>query len=927
MMFKSLIGRFYDVRPGEWSVTATMFSINFLLMVILYFLKPARDSLFLVELGPLQLPLVYILVAVASIPATQVVSYLVQRFDNFRVFLWTNVFVLSNLLLLRALFVLDQGWVYTTFYIWVGVYSILIISQFWIFANELFDTSQSKRLFSMLNMGAILGAIAGSQLSSLVVSLLDLRTENLLFICVAIILLITGLTFSLRTAARPGKSEIASETDKQSNSTADAYKSVITSRYQLMIAGIIGLAMLVSTLADYQLKAVAAAVYTDKAALTAFMGNFYAGLSIASLAIQLLLSRKVMQRIGLGGALITRPAGIFIGSVLILIEPVLAMAVLLNGFDGATQYSVDKTGREILFLPLSQHTKEKVKLFLDVFVDRVFRGLAGLVLLGLVVGLGASVQQMAWIVGAAALLWLYLSLLAKREYINQFSKSLNQRYLDLQPEGSSLNEPAATEQLKAALRSIDAQKLYNLMDLLEGQDIQPFEPELVNLLQFSDTRVQLRALRLLKLSPNAYTEQVKELMSVPDSEIRMEVIHYLCQHGSDNPMQAIMGYMQSENTEIQAAAINCACQHGGAQAGQMIEESTIENVLKQSSSSSELPRAQVAQALGAEAFRLDSSAHELALIYLPILLRDASAVVQREAIRSMGNIGHTSFIPLLVNQLDRSELALEARKALSAFDTSSVRLLTSYYHSGGLSDISLRHLLKAIAEMRTQEAADALLFMLEGEKQPAPRRRIIKSLNRLRSKSKDKRISFPEPRIKSEIRRELRLYFELFAVRQPVGDEPECQLLCRAVGEKMQLILDSIFRLLGLIYSRKDMQSIYLGLNSPVRENRAKALELLDNTLDSELHELLFPIVDSGNPKKLRSLASSEYGITIETTERAKLRLLDYPDPWLKSCTLYGITAESSPELKHRIFAFKEHEHPVVSETARLVAGRLNAAL
>jgi HEAT repeat protein len=323
---------------------------------------------------------------------------------------------------------------------------------------------------------------------------------------------------------------------------------------------------------------------------------------------------------------------------------------------------------------------------------------------------------------------------------------------------------------------------------------------------------------------------------------------------------------------------------------------------------------------------VDPSARDLALMYLPILLRDASTVVQREAMKSMGNIGHASFIPLLVNHLEGSELTLEARKALSEFGTSSVRLLTSYYHSGGLSDISLRHLLKAIAEMRTQEAADALLFMLEAEEQPSPRRRIIKSLNRLRSKTKDKRISFPEPRIQSEIRRELRLYYELFAVRQPVGHQKECQLLCRAIGEKMQLILDSIFRLLGLIYNRKDMQSTYLGLNSPVRENRAKALELLDNTLDSEGHELLFPIVDSGNPEKLKKLALSEFGIKIESTEAAKVRLLDYPDPWLNSCTLYGITSESSSELKHRIFALQEHTHPVISETARLVAGRLNAA-
>lgn len=925
---KAFIARFYDVRPGEWGITAAMFAINFLLMVILYFLKPARDSLFLAELGALQLPLVYILVALASIPATRAVSYLVQRFNNFRVFVWTNLFVLSNLLLLRGLFVLDQGWVYTAFYIWVGVYSILIISQFWIFANELYDTGQAKRLFSLLNMGAILGAIAGSQLSSLAVSLLEVQTENLLLICAAIILLITGLTYTLKKAPRPGAGLSEKGSGPDERSPAPGYKSVLSSRYQLMIAGIIGLGMLVSTLADYQLKALAADTYSDKAALTAFMGNFYAGLSIASLAIQLLLSRRVMQRIGIGGALISRPAGLFIGSVLMLIEPVLAVAVLLNGYDGSTQYSVDKTGRELLFLPLSQRLKEKVKLFLDVFIDRIFRGLAGLLLLALVVGLGASVQQMAWVVAALALLWGYLSILARREYVNQFSKSLNQRYLDLQSGGVNLTEPAAAAQLKSALRCEDAQKLYKVMDLLEGQDIQPFEPELVELLKFPDTRVQLRALQLLKTSRQNYSRQVKPLLRVQDSEIRMEVIHYLCQHGEGDPMQAIASYIKRGDTETRAAAISCACRHGGSQAAQMIEEGTIEEVLEHKDQDYELPRAQVAEALGSEGFRRDPQALELALVYLPLLQQDISPLVRRRALQSMGQLQHASFIPLLIHELENREQALQARKSLSAFGNAAIRLLSSYYYSGSLGPRSLQHLLKAIADIRSQAAADALLSMLQEEAEPLPRRRVIKALNRLRSYTFDKGgISFPQPLVRAEVKRELRYYVELSTVRKPVGKEPECHLLCRAIGEKMQDILENIFRLLGLWYPHKDMYSAYLGLNSPDPENRGRALELLDNRLEGELHRLLLPLIDGGNPEQLGKIARNAFNIEVETAESAKVRLLGYPDPWLVSCTLYGITAQSSPELQQRVQGCRKSRHQVVRETAGLVAERLNAVV
>src|SRR6185295_3283702 len=48
------------------------------------------------------------------------------------------------------------------FFIWVGIYNLMVVAQFWSFANDVYSVEQGKRLFAIVAVGASLGAIAGS---------------------------------------------------------------------------------------------------------------------------------------------------------------------------------------------------------------------------------------------------------------------------------------------------------------------------------------------------------------------------------------------------------------------------------------------------------------------------------------------------------------------------------------------------------------------------------------------------------------------------------------------------------------------------------------------------------------------------------------------------------------------------------------------
>jgi ATP:ADP antiporter, AAA family len=89
---------------------------------------------------------------------------------------------------------------------------------------------------------------------------------------------------------------------------------------------------------------------------------------------------------------------------------------------------VDKTTREILFLPLPTDVKLQAKPFVDVTVDRLAKGVGALILLVLIQpwGLGLSWQQLSFATLTLVAIWLYMSIRAKREYVESFRRSIDQ---------------------------------------------------------------------------------------------------------------------------------------------------------------------------------------------------------------------------------------------------------------------------------------------------------------------------------------------------------------------------------------------------------------------------------------------------------------------------------------------------------------------
>jgi len=184
---KRLGGFLPDLRAGERRLAVLMSANYFLLLLFYYLLKPARDSLFLVEISPAQLPLAYVLTALVAAPVTAAYARagLKHRLD--RLIALTTIVLMVNLVVLRWLIGVRQEWVFYLFYSWVGVAGGLTTSQFWLLANGVFDAAQAKRIFPLLGLGGIAGAFVGGEFTSFLISNLGLPTRDLILVSVLVL--------------------------------------------------------------------------------------------------------------------------------------------------------------------------------------------------------------------------------------------------------------------------------------------------------------------------------------------------------------------------------------------------------------------------------------------------------------------------------------------------------------------------------------------------------------------------------------------------------------------------------------------------------------------------------------------------------------------------------------------------------------------
>ena len=448
---------FADVYSGE-GATALLLSLNvFLVLSAYYFIKPVREALILSGEGAEVKSYVAAGQAVLLLGLVPAYGLLADRLPRRGLLNAVTAFFVACLVGFYALLQAGVS-VGVPFFLWVGIFNVMIVAQFWSFANDLYTKEQGERLFSIVafggSLGAFLGAIvAGRLIPVLGVPQLLLLAAGLLAAATLISNLVdarertrheTHLPIHLTTAEIPaatGEYQIQTVEDSKKLTVSlpgispagrrGTFRLVFRDRYLLLIALLIMMVNWVNTTGEYILgstlaEAAERAVATGRAGgLTApeFIGRFYSGfyalVNLSGLLLQLFVVSRLLKYFGVKVSVMVLPLIALTGYTILAFAPVLSLVRAVKIAENATDYSIQNTVRNVLFLPTSRDQKYKAKQVIDSFFWRAGDVLsAALVFVGTaLLGLGAAGFARINLVLAAV--WLLIALAVGREYVRR----------------------------------------------------------------------------------------------------------------------------------------------------------------------------------------------------------------------------------------------------------------------------------------------------------------------------------------------------------------------------------------------------------------------------------------------------------------------------------------------------------------------------
>lgn len=415
---------FSDVRAGEGLTALAMLVNLFLLLAGYYVLKTLREPLILLAGGGAELKS-YAAAgqALALMGFVPLYSWFAARVDRLRLIIGLVLFFALNIELFAFGLAARLPYLGFVFFIWVGIFSLATIAQFWSYANDLYRREAGERLFPVIAIGATVGSPVGAKIAQ---TLFDsgVTPSVMLHLAAAMLLAHLFLYWLIERRSPAAREKIVGP--GESLRGAGGFRLVWENPFLCWVACFLLCLNVVNTTGEYIIGrsvlqaaqvAVAAGRATDSSSfIGSFYGEYFFWVNVSALMLQAFVASRIVKRLGAPGAILALP---FVAlGVYGLIGAGVGFSIMrwAKTAENATDYSLMNTGRQLLWLPTTREEKYKAKQAIDTFFVRagdmvsagvVFAGTAWLHL-----GVTGFARVNVVVVGV----WLALGYLVVRSY-------------------------------------------------------------------------------------------------------------------------------------------------------------------------------------------------------------------------------------------------------------------------------------------------------------------------------------------------------------------------------------------------------------------------------------------------------------------------------------------------------------------------------
>jgi len=415
-----LLSLFTDVHAGEGATTLLLLLNVFLLLICYSVLKTASEPLILLGGGAEVRSYAAAGQAVVLMGFVPLYSWFATKVNRAKLLVGVYLFFLVNIELFAVGVAAGVPYIGVAFYIWVGIFSLSLIAQFWAYANDIYTKDVGERLFPMIVVGQTAGAPIGAYVAG---HLFQARVPAQAVLQISAALLVLAVLVFLLVN---GREKRGARRDAQPLARGGGFGLVWKSPYLRAIAVMMLLLNAVNTTGEYfvsrlvseqaRVMAAASAGFDAQAFIGSFYGDYQFWVNVLAFALQAFVVSRLVKYQGLRGVLLALPLIALGGYTIIAAGAGFAMVRWVKTAENATDYSIMNTARQLLWLPTSTDEKYKAKQAIDGFFVR-----SGDVLSAAIVFVGTellqlSISRFAIVNVALVVIWLALAVVVLRRH-------------------------------------------------------------------------------------------------------------------------------------------------------------------------------------------------------------------------------------------------------------------------------------------------------------------------------------------------------------------------------------------------------------------------------------------------------------------------------------------------------------------------------
>jgi len=407
--FERVLRKFADVRPREGITCLILLGNIFLILVAFYLIKPVREGwLAVTDIGGLT----KLEIKAYSAFAQSIILFAILPIYARLAAKWPRRDLMLRVggtfaLILIAFWLTQPGFILGNipafgifFYLFVGIFSVTLVAQFWAFSTDVYGSERGARLFPVVAIGAALGSTVGSWIGEKLVKLPAIAAFDLILVALVPLGLALALaSWTDRRGTYGDPSTWTSERWDQAASPSDEgpFKLILQHRYLTATAAMIMVFTWVVTSGDNILFSIVQQNFAEdyahllnnsvefdlamKEATTAFYSDLYFWINLLTLLLQAFVVSRILSFGGMKALLYATPFISLATYASMVFMPILGLIKVLKVAENSSNYSIHNTARQMLWLPTTKQMLYQAKPTIDTLFVRLGDGLAALTIL------------------------------------------------------------------------------------------------------------------------------------------------------------------------------------------------------------------------------------------------------------------------------------------------------------------------------------------------------------------------------------------------------------------------------------------------------------------------------------------------------------------------------------------------------------------